>query len=174
VHAIGNRIGNRQQDPPGSGMLAAMAPGDIRETRLRPADLAPLGVGLAALAVGTAFGWDARLVEAVVAPPPIIRAALVAASAVIGGALFVAALRRLGAGAGTGGETGGSAEPDDPPDLATMVRGVRLVFLSLAAFAAAAGWVVGHPLPIVIALVIAGVDVIETSFLLLIVGARRR
>ena len=113
--------------------------------RIRAADLAPLAVGLAALAVGTTFGWDAQFVEAVVAPPPIIRAALVAASAVIGGALFVAAFRRLGAGPGTAGQPGGSAEPDDPPDLATMIRGVRLVFLSLAAFAAAAGWVVGHP-----------------------------
>jgi hypothetical protein len=33
---------------------------------------------------------------------------------------------------------------------------------------------VGHPLPIVVALVIAGVDVIETSFLLLVVSVRNR
>jgi hypothetical protein len=32
----------------------------------------------------------------------------------------------------------------------------------------------GHPLPIVVALVIAGVDVIETSFLLLVARARGR
>ena len=55
-----------------------------------------------------------------------------------------------------------------------MVRGIRLSFLAVAAFAAAAGWVLAHPLPIVVALIIAGVDVIETSFLLLVVTVRRR
>ena len=44
----------------------------------------------------------------------------------------------------------------------------------MAAFAAAAGWILGSPLPLVLALVIAGVDVVETSFLLLVVGMRRR
>jgi hypothetical protein len=58
-------------------------------------------------------------------------------------------------------------------DIGTLVRGVRLVFLAVGAFAAAAGWVVGHPLPIVLALLIAGVDVVETSFLLLLIGTRR-
>ena len=53
-----------------------------------------------------------------------------------------------------------------------LIRGVRLVFLAVAAFAAAAGWALGHPLPLVVALVIAGIDVIETSFLLLVVGRR--
>ena len=53
-----------------------------------------------------------------------------------------------------------------------MVRGVRLVFLAAAAFAAASGWILGEPLPLVIALVIAGVDVVETSFLLLVATRR--
>jgi hypothetical protein len=57
-------------------------------------------------------------------------------------------------------------------DIAGLVRGVRLVFLAVAAFAAAGGWLVGHPLPFIIALVIAGVDVLETTFLLLVVAAR--
>jgi hypothetical protein len=48
------------------------------------------------------------------------------------------------------------------------------VFLAVAAFAAAAGWALGHPLPLVVALVIAGVDVLETSFLLLVVNLRSR
>ena len=47
------------------------------------------------------------------------------------------------------------------------------VFLAVAAFAAAGGWLVGHPLPFIVALVIAGVDVLETSFLLLVVAVRR-
>ncbi|HEY0444046.1 MAG TPA: hypothetical protein VGC90_07485, partial [Candidatus Limnocylindrales bacterium] len=130
-----------------------------------PATLAPLAIGLLALVVGTAFGWDARLVDAIVAPPPLIRAALAGLAAAVGVALLAASLRRLG------------AEHDriagEPPDMPTMVRGIRLAFLAVAAFAAAVGWVVGNPLPIVIALVIAGVDVIETSFLLLVVTVRR-
>jgi hypothetical protein len=127
------------------------------------AGLVPLVAGLGALAVGTAFGWDARLVDAVVTPPAIIRAGLVALSVVAGAALLAGGLRRMGAGPAPGTEA---------PGLATMVRGIRLVFLAVAAFAAAFGWMAGHPLPIVIALVIAGVDVLETSFLLLVVRRR--
>jgi hypothetical protein len=127
------------------------------------AQLVPLALGVAALAIGTAFGWDASLVDALVTPSALFRAAVVAASIVIGGWLFVAGLRRIG------------ASPSDASaraDLPTMVRGIRLVFLGIAAFAAAAGWAIGHPLPIVIALVIAGIDVLETTFLLLVVGRR--
>jgi hypothetical protein len=58
---------------------------------------------------------------------------------------------------------------DDVPGL---IRGVRLSFLGVAAVAAAAGWMLGHPLPLIVAAVIAGIDVIETSFLLLVVGRR--
>ena len=49
-----------------------------------------------------------------------------------------------------------------------MIRGVRLAFLAVAALAAAAGWFIGHPLLLVVALVIAGVDVVETTFLLVV------
>ena len=131
---------------------------------LRAADLLPLGLGLAAFVVGTAFGWDRRLVDAVVTPPALARAALVAVSVVGGLALLVHGLRGIGAG---------DRDPvEGTRDLPGMVRGVRLVFLGVAAFAAAVGWIVGHALPIVIALIIAGVDVIETSFLLLVVRRR--
>jgi len=58
-------------------------------------------------------------------------------------------------------------------DLRTLVRGVRFVFLAVAAFAAGSGWLLGNALPLIAALVIAGVDVVETSFLLIVVGARR-
>jgi hypothetical protein len=54
-----------------------------------------------------------------------------------------------------------------------LIRGVRLAFLAVAAFAAAAGWGLGHPLPLLVALVIAGIDVVETSFLLVVVGPDR-
>ncbi len=132
---------------------------------LRPADLLPLALGAAAFVVGTAFGWDARLVDAVVTPPAIVRAALVALGVVGGLALLGAGLRRIGA-RDAGPVTGAR-------QLGGMIRGVRLVFLGVAAWTAAVGWIAGHPLPIVIALIIAAVDVIETSFLLLVVRSRR-
>ena len=130
---------------------------------IRPADLAPLGLGLAALAVGTAFGWDARVVDAVVTPPALIRAVLVGLAIVGGVALLAAGLRRIGAEA---------TAPSGQPHVPTMVRGVRLVFLGVALFAASVGWVAGHPLPSIVALIIAGIDVVETSFLLLVVRRR--
>jgi hypothetical protein len=55
-------------------------------------------------------------------------------------------------------------------DVRGLIRGVRLAFLAVAAGAAGAGWALGHPLPLIVAAVIAGVDVVETSFLLLVVG----
>ena len=44
--------------------------------------------------------------------------------------------------------------------LVDLLRGVRLAFLSVAALAVAAGWLIGLPLPFVVALIIAGIDVI--------------
>ena len=110
------------------------------------------------------MGWDPRFVAALVAPPPLIRAALTGGAVVVGIALLAGAVQRLGV----------DREPSGERDLRSMIRGVRLSFLAVAAFAAAAGWALAHPLPIVVALIIAGVDVIETSFLLLVVTVRRR
>jgi hypothetical protein len=124
----------------------------------------PLLIGAAALVIGTLFGWDPRLLHAIVTPPALIRAMVTAAAVVAGAALLGRSLTRIGEGRGDAARE---------PNLTLMVRGVRLAFLAVAAFAAAAGWLLGHPLPIVIALVIAGVDIIETSFLLLVVRARR-
>lgn len=133
---------------------------------MRP--LLPLGAGCLALVVGTAFGWDARLVDALVSPPAVIRAALVGASFVVGIWLLRRAIARMSATDATAvAETAGSR------DLAGMVRAVRLVFLAVAAFAAAGGWILGSALPLVAALIIAGIDVVETSFLLLVVSLRR-
>jgi hypothetical protein len=128
--------------------------------------LLPLTIGLGGLAVGTVFGWDSRLVDALVAPPPIIRAVLVGIAVLVGLWLLRASIDRL------------RVSRDLPavatlgPDVAGMVRGIRLTFLAVAAFAAAIGWLIAHPLPLVLALVIGGVDVIETSFLLLVVTFR--
>ena len=117
----------------------------------------PLGLGLAALVAGTAFGWNAGLLNNLVTPPAIVRAALVGAGAWLG----LEMLRRALIGLTTG------------DDVRTLVRAVRFVFLAVAAFAAGAGWLLANPLPLIVALVIAGIDVVETSFLLIVVGARR-
>jgi len=117
-----------------------------------------------ALVLGTVLGWDPTILKVLVAPPELIRAGLVGIAVVAGIGLLIAAVQRLDEG----------SETDGTRDLPGMVRGIRLSFLAVAAFAAAAGWVLAHPLPIVVALIIAGVDVIETSFLLLVVTVRRR
>ncbi|MEO8228821.1 MAG: hypothetical protein ABI628_03555 [Chloroflexota bacterium] len=122
--------------------------------------LAPLAAGAAALVAGTLFGWDSRIVDALVSPPALVRAAFVAAAVVIGARLLGLAIAGLGV----------AGEPGEARDVAGTVRAVRLAFLAVAAFAAAAGWILGSALPLVLALVIAGIDVVETSFLLLVVG----
>lgn len=120
------------------------------------ASVVALGLGLAAVVVGTVLGGAGQLLDALVSPPIVVRAALVGVASVVALALLGRALAALG---------GGDA-PDR--DMATMIRGVRLAFLAVAALAAAAGWFVGHPLLLVVALVIAGVDVVETTFLLIV------
>ncbi len=132
--------------------------------RLHADRLLPLAIGVGVLVVGTAAGWDASLVQAIAAPAPIVRAALVGVAVVLGIAPLGRAVTRLGAA-----DPAGARERD----LVSLTRGVRLAFLAVAAFSAAGGWALGHPLPIVIALVIAGVDVLETSFLLLVIATRR-
>lgn len=126
-----------------------------------------LAAGLLALLGGTLLGWNGDLLDAIARPPALIRAALVAAAVVLGLACLGRAVRRIAdSGAVPARELG-------TRDLAALIRGVRYVFLAVAAFAAASGWLVGHPLPFIIALVIAGVDILETSFLLLVVALRR-
>jgi hypothetical protein len=91
-------------------------------------------------------------------PPPLVRAALVGASAALAVMLLSRSLTRMA---------------DGSADVPGLIRGVRLAFLAVAALAAAAGWALGHPLPLLVALVIAGIDVVETSFLLILVGDDR-
>ncbi|HEU4572951.1 MAG TPA: hypothetical protein VFR93_09710 [Candidatus Limnocylindrales bacterium] len=135
-----------------------------------PTRLLWLVVGAAAIAGGTALGWDATALSSVVTPPPAIRALLVGSSFALGIVLLLSAVGRLSGFA----EEPLSVRSTVERDIAGMIRGVRLVFLAVAAFAASSGWALGHPLPLVVALVIAGVDVLETSFLLVVVGLRRR
>jgi hypothetical protein len=127
--------------------------------------LAALGAlllgGLAVVAASLA-GTNGATLDAIVRPPIPIRAVLAGFSAALAVLLLSRGLARLAGGT------------DDVPGL---VRGVRLVFLAVAAGAACAGWALGNALPLVVGLVIGGIDVVETSFLLLVVasgGVNRR
>jgi hypothetical protein len=121
----------------------------------RSAAIGALILGAGAVLAATLVGANADALEAIVHPPPIARAALVGGSAAITVILLSRGLARLAGGV------------DDVPGL---VRGVRLVFLAVAAVAAGAGWAMGEALPLIVALVIAGIDVVETSFLLIVVA----
>jgi hypothetical protein len=114
--------------------------------------------GALALVAGTAAGWSGDVAALLLSPPPGIRIGLAAIAVVLGVVLTLRSAERLG----------------QSNETADMVRAVRIVFLAVAAFAAAGGWLVGSPVPIVAALVIAGVDVLETTFLLVVTGARGR
>jgi hypothetical protein len=121
-------------------------------------------LGFVAVVLATVVGWNAGWLDAVVSPPAIVRAFLVGLGVALGVMLLTRAVARMSAsGEIVHGE----------PDVPGLIRGVRLAFLAVAAFAAAAGWALAHPLPLIIAAVIAGIDVIETSFLLLVVGRGR-
>ena len=131
--------------------------------RGRAGTVAALVVGIAALVIAVLAGWNEAFLEAIVTPPLIVRALLIALCSVGGVALLAAAAARISA-------AGDRHNPER--DLPGMIRGVRLVFLAVAAFAAAAGWLLAHPLPLIVAVIIAAIDVIETSFLLLVVTVR--
>jgi hypothetical protein len=123
-------------------------------------------VGGVAVIVGAALAGQGGLLEAIVSPPALIRAALVAAMTLVAIALARASLARFVAA----GATQGALAEADP---IVMLRGIRLAFLSLASLAAAAGWLLASPLPLVVAGVVAAVDVLETSLLLLVVAPLR-
>jgi hypothetical protein len=123
--------------------------------------VAALALGIAAVVAGTVLGGFESVLAVVVSPPILVRAALVGASAVVALVLLSRALTAMA----------GADAPDR--DMATMIRGVRFAFLAVAALAAAAGWIVGQPLLLVVALVIAGVDVVETTLLLIVARTHR-
>ena len=131
----------------------------------RLASVALLAGGLAVI-VGAAIVGDGGFLEAVVEPPAIVRAGLVAAMTLVAIALGRASLARFVAA----GAAPGTLVEADP---IAMLRGIRLAFLSLAALAAASGWLLSNPVPLVAAAIVAAVDVVETSFLLLVVGPRQ-
>lgn len=140
---------------------------DARRLPIDRGRLAWLVGGVLALVAGSLLGWNGDLLTVIATPPPLVRAALVAVSALIALRLLGLSVMRL--------EAGRHIPPGEltSRNVGVLVRAVRLVFLAVAALAAAAGWLLGHPLPLVVALVIAGVDVLETTFLLLVVSVRR-
>lgn len=147
-----------------------MADGARRRLGGRPVVLLALLAGLAAIGIAMAAGLLPDLLALVAGPPPIVRAGLAGASIVIGIRLLLSAVRRID---GSLRRDGGADSRISDADLGTLVRGVRLVFLAAAVFTAAGGWILAAPLPFVVALVIAGVDVVETSLLLLVASQRR-
>jgi hypothetical protein len=140
----------------------------LREEPGRARGIAALWLlaGVVAVVALSVPGFAAGGLAAIAGPPPLVRAFLAAVAVVGGLALLRRALLLIEA-------TRTTSDGLTARELATMVRGIRFVFLAAAAFAAAAGWLVGNPLPIVIGLVIAGVDLAETSFLLLVALGRR-
>ena len=122
----------------------------------RTAALGAIGLGGLTIVAATLAGSNGDTLDSIVHPPALIRAALVGGSIAIAVITLSRGLARLAGGT------------DDVPGL---IRGVRLVFLAVAAAAAGAGWALGDALPLVVALVIAGIDVVETSFLLLVVAS---
>jgi len=121
-----------------------------------PSNVLALLLGVLALVVGTLAGWSDVFNALLVSPAPFVRFLLASAAGLLGLTLVLRSAEQLSAA-------------DHPLEL---IRGVRLVFLAVAALAAAAGWLVGSPLPIVAGLVIAGIDVVETSVFLLVTAAR--
>ena len=123
--------------------------------------------GGAALVGGTLLGWNGTLLEAIATPPAVVRAALV------GDERRGRRLADRPRGAAHGGGARRRVGELTSRDLAGLIRGVRYVFLAVAALSAGLGWLIGHPLPFIVALVIAGVDILETTFLLIVVTLRR-
>jgi hypothetical protein len=53
-----------------------------------------------------------------------------------------------------------------------LIRAVRLLFLAVGLFAIAAGWLIGSPVPVAAGIVVVAIDLLETSFLLLVTTAK--
>lgn len=117
-----------------------------------------LVLGAVAVGAATTLGSASDVLDAVVHPPTIVRAGLIGLSVTIAVVLLTRSVARMSEGTS---------------DVPAMIRGVRFAFLAIAALAAAFGWALASALPLLVALVIAGIDVVETSFLLVVVGPER-
>jgi hypothetical protein len=122
----------------------------------RGRQLVVLALGAGAIGVAMLAGRG-DLVNLLLEPPLPARLLLGVATAIIALGIGLRAADRLGGGEG---------------DARELIRAVRLLFLAVGVAAMAAGWLIGSPVPIVAGLVIIGVDVLETTFLLLVTAAR--
>ena len=114
-------------------------------------------VGGLLVLLGTAAAGRGDLLGRVLEPPFWAAVPLAIASGILALVLVSKAAERFG------------AARDDPR---ALIRAVRFVFLAVAALAAAAGWLLGSAMPVVAALVIGAVDVVETTALLLVTPAK--
>jgi hypothetical protein len=134
-----------------------MTTGPHESTAARLLANAPaLLLGLLAVGVATLAGWNPQVAALLLAPPLPARIMLGSVAVVAGVLTLLAAADRLGT----------SREPRD------LIRGIRLVFLAVAAGSAAAGWFLGSAVPVIAGLVIAGIDILETTLLLLVTAVR--
>lgn len=129
-------------------------PRAVRRTDIRQPLLL---VGGLLLLVGVSVAGQGDLLGRLLEPPIWASIPLAIAAGLVGFVLAWRAVERLASSAG------------DPRQL---IRGVRLVFLAVAAFAAAVGWLLSSAMPVVVGLVIGAVDVIETTALLLVTRAK--
>jgi hypothetical protein len=139
----------------------------VSDRRDLATSLAVIAVGVAAVVGGTLLG-SGEIGGGIETWPSPVRALLVGLSVAIGLLLLGRAVTML-----AGSQPDGSPTSPDGRDVRPMIRGVRLAFLAVSAFAAAGAWLVGQELLLVVAAVIAGVDVIETTFLLLVARTHR-
>ena len=116
-----------------------------------------MALGASAIALAMLAGRS-DLMASLLQPPAPVGWLLGAAAALVGVVLLLRSADQVGT----------AAEP------AELIRAIRIVFLSVAAFGISAGWFIGSPVPIVAGLLIAGVDVLETTFLLLVTAGRAK
>jgi hypothetical protein len=120
--------------------------------------LGVLALGLGAIVAAMAAGGVGPM-ELLLQPPRIVGVMLGAAAALIALVVVLRATEQMRTSQG------------DPREL---IRAVRLLFLAVGVGAVSARWFIGSPVPIVAGLVIIGIDVLETTFLLLVTAARGR
>ena len=131
LHGVAHRPGPVLRDRRAHGVEAGRQELTFRPRRREgaPRTVAALVGGIAALVIGIVSAWNEALLEAIVTPPTIVRAVLIAVS-LVGGAAPWLPRRRA---------SQPQAIPTTPSATCRAVR-VRLIFLAVAAFAAAADW----------------------------------
>src|SRR5262245_48501559 len=108
------------------------------------------------LVVAVTVSGRSDVLTALLSPPMPARLLLGIAAFIVAVLVVLAAADRVG----TGKEARG------------LIRAVRLMFVAVGLFAIAVGWFIGSPVPVVAGIVITAIDLLETSFLLLVTTAK--